>query len=584
MDASSASQIMIQNGHKEAKRKQHESSSKGGWNSAMFIIAVEVAERFAFYGLSANLINYFTDKLGQSISTAAKNVNTWVGVSALFPLLGAFVADAYLGRFKTILLSSIIYFLGIVLLTLSVSVIPLHYRKAVFFTAIYVLAIGEGGHKPCVQTFAADQFDEDTPEQKKTKSSFFNWWYLGIVIGASVATTAVIYIQDNVGWGTAFGVLAGILGVALVVFLLGIRTYRKESPVGSPLTTVAQVLVASAKKWRVSETRNHGICSEDDEIDGVYLEDQPKPRKLARTKQFRFLDKAAIIDNIDVSSKKRNPWRLCTLNQVEEVKLVLRLIPIWLACLMFATIQAQLHTFFTKQGGTLKRSIGHHFLVPPASLMSLVGVTILIFVPIYDGIVVPMARKITGHTSGITMLQRIGIGLFLTIVEMVVAALIESKRVKIARDHGLLDSPKAVIPMSIWWLLPQYILTGIVDVFTYVGLQELSYDQMPDTMRSLGAAAQMLVVGIGSFVSTAVIDIVQAIGSRAGGSMLGDNLNRAHLDYFYWVLAGLSAVNLCVYVLIARGFVYKKVEEGGLEFGLKMQRDLSLHGYSEAEK
>jgi peptide/histidine transporter 3/4 len=82
-----------------------------------------------------------------------------------------------------------------VLLTLSVSVIRTHYREAVFFIALYILAVGEGGHKPSVQTFAADQFDEEEPEEKAAKSSFFNWWYLGIVVGASSAILVVIYIQ-----------------------------------------------------------------------------------------------------------------------------------------------------------------------------------------------------------------------------------------------------------------------------------------------------------------------------------------------------------------------------------------------------
>lgn len=84
-----------------------------------------------------------------------------------------------------------------VLLSLAVSVIPLHYRKAVFFTALYILAVGEGGHKPCVQTFAADQFDERNPKDKDAKSSFFNWWYLGIVFGASAAVLVAIYLQVN---------------------------------------------------------------------------------------------------------------------------------------------------------------------------------------------------------------------------------------------------------------------------------------------------------------------------------------------------------------------------------------------------
>ncbi|KAK7820211.1 protein nrt1/ ptr family 5.4, partial [Quercus suber] len=148
---------------------------------------VEVAERFTFIGLASNLIMYLTDELHEPTSTAAKNVNTWVGVSCVFPIVGAFIADSYLGRFKTIV--------GMVFLILSVSVIPWHYRKALFFFALYILAVGEGGHKPCVQTFAADQFDQNLPEEKKAKSSFFNWWFFGIMVGATSAIIVVVYME-----------------------------------------------------------------------------------------------------------------------------------------------------------------------------------------------------------------------------------------------------------------------------------------------------------------------------------------------------------------------------------------------------
>lgn len=72
---------------------------------------VEIAERFTFYGVLGNLVTYFTNVLGQTISTAAKNVNTWVGVSMILPIFGAAVADSYLGRFKTIIIASVIYLL-----------------------------------------------------------------------------------------------------------------------------------------------------------------------------------------------------------------------------------------------------------------------------------------------------------------------------------------------------------------------------------------------------------------------------------------------------------------------------------------
>ncbi|GLT38498.1 hypothetical protein SLA2020_127440 [Shorea laevis] len=558
MDSSVAPVMMIDANQKRLPAGEKR-PSKGGWNAAIFVIFVEMAERFAFYGLAGNLITYLTNNLGEPTATAAKSVNTWVGVSSIFPILGAIIADSFLGRFNTILLSSIIYFLGMVLLSLSVSVVPTEHRRAVFYTALYILAVGEGGHKPCVQTFAADQFDEDNPDEKAAKSSFFNWWYLAIVFGASTAILVVIYLQDHVSWTAGFGVLAGVLAVSLALFLMGIKRYRKQSPTGSPFTRMFQVFVAAARKWRVSEIPGGRICYEDH--DGRSQSPcQTGGRSLVRTNQLRCLDKAMIIDDNDASSKTRNPWRLCSLNQVEEVKLVLRLIPIWLGCLMYCAVIVQIHTFFTKQGSTMIRSVGPHFQVPPAALQSVIGFTILVAVPIYDRILIPIARKVTGHPSGITMLQRIGVGLFLSILMMVAAALVEAKRVSIAKEHGIIDSPKATVPMSIWWLLPQYIICGIADAFTIVGLQELFYDQVPEVMRSVGAAAYISIVGIGSFVNTAIISIVQNISSRHGKAWLGNNLNRAHLDYFYWVLAGLSAVNLCVYLGIAKGFVYKRVE------------------------
>ena len=267
-----------------------------------------------------------------------------------------------------------------------------------------------------------------------------------------------------------------------------------------------------------------------------------------------------IIDNIDAMRKIKDPWRLCSLNQVEEVKLVFRLIPIWLSCLMFSIVISQQQTHFTKQGSTMMRSIGPHFKIPPASLQAIVSLTIVITIPIYDRILVPWTRKFTGHPAGITSLQRIGIGLFLSILIMVVSALVEARRISIVKHNNLQENPKAIVPMKLWWLLPQYLLCGLADMFAFVGQQELFYDQMPESMRSLGAALYLNVFGVGCFLSSAVICVVQAISSSCGEEWLGDNLNRAHLDDFYWVLAGLSALNLCVYVWVAKRFVYKKVE------------------------
>ena len=142
------------------------------------------------------------------------------------------------------------------------------------------------------------------------------------------------------------------------------------------------------------------------------------------------------------------------------------------------------------------------------------------------------------------MLQRIGFGLFLSILNMAVSALVEVKRVSIEREHKLLDNPKAIVPMTVRWMLPQYMLCGFSEVFAFVGLQQLFYEQTPETMRSLGAAIQLSVRGVGYLISSAIISILQAIGSRFGREWLGDNLNRAHLDYFYWVIGRVEHFEL----------------------------------------
>ncbi|KAK9137847.1 hypothetical protein Sjap_008441 [Stephania japonica] len=381
---------------------------KGGWKASIYLVGVEVAERFAIFGVSGNLITYLTEVVHESTASAAKNVNIWIGVSSLLPLLGGFVADTYLGRRKTILFASLIYMMGLVLVMLSVSLVPLRFQHVLVLLSLYLVAVGQGGHKPCVQTFGADQFDENNPEEKKAKSSFFNWWYFGISAGASAAILVVYYVQDNVGWLIGFALPAMAMALSLAIFLLGWKSYRQQVCHGSPLTQVAQVFTAAYRKRHV-----HYI-----EDGYVEIHEEGHQQPLTCSNQFKFLNKATIIDAIDELSETRNGWRLCSVAEVEEVKLLIRLTPVWLSCLPYGVIFAQGGTFFTKQGGTMNTRIWHDLQIPPASLLVFTGLAVVLTVPIYDKIFVPFARRITGFTSGISMLQRIGTGIFLAIMRL----------------------------------------------------------------------------------------------------------------------------------------------------------------------
>ena len=273
------------------------------------------------------------------------------------------------------------------------------------------------------------------------------------------------------------------------------------------------------------------------------------------------MDGAAIVD---ADRKDLQPeaskWELCTVTQVEETKAIVKLMPIWAGTIIMNVVLAQLQTFTIEQGATLDRNIGS-FKFPPASIPFFPLIMMAILVPLYDRVFVPYARRFTGLDRGITFLQRIGIGLVLSIVSMIIAAIVEVKRTNKAKAHGLLDDPIATIPMSIFWLVPQYFTFGIADMFTYIGVLEFFYDQAPDSMRSTSTGLSFSTISLGYFISTAVVNIVdKATSTKSHPGWLSDSLpfNRKKLNLFYWLMAVLSFVNVVYFLTVAHYYRYKQ--------------------------
>jgi len=268
----------------------------------------------------------------------------------------------------------------------------------------------------------------------------------------------------------------------------------------------------------------------------------------------RFLDKAAIIEDTHVN-QKHNPWRLATVTRVEETKLILNIIPIWLTSLTAGISLAQATTLFVKQAASMNLKLSDNVTIPPASLTSATAIGTIIFVPIYDKVLVPILRKITGNERGISILRRIAIGLAFSVIVMIVAALVEAKRLRMNEQETSQNT------MSVFWLVPQYLILGFGDSFSLVGLQEYFYDQVPDSMRSLGMALYLSVIGVGSFLSSFLITIVDHVTEKNGKSWIGKDINTSRLDRFYWILAIINALNLCAYLFLAKRYTYKSVQK-----------------------
>ncbi|KAF5750860.1 Peptide transporter 1 isoform 1 [Tripterygium wilfordii] len=538
----------------------------GNWKACRFILGNECCERLAYYGMGTNLVNYLQLRFNQGNATASKNVNDWSGTCYLTPLIGAFLADAYLGRFWTIAGFVVVYILGLVLLTMSASVggltphcdkdscHPTTVQSTVLFIALYMIALGTGGIKPCVSSFGADQFDESDDIEREKKSSFFNWFYLSINIGALIAASVLVWIQMNVGWGWGFGVPTVAMAMAIVFFFLGSGLYRHQKPGGSPLTRIFQVIVVTFKKLNVKVPADKSLLYEttDEECNIA------GSRKLEHTEELKLFDKAAVETENDQIKGLPSPWRLCTVTQVEELKSIIRLLPIWASGIVFSTVYGQMNTIFVLQGNTMDQHMGPHFQIPSASLSLFDTLSVIFWAPVYDQVIVPFARKFTGHERGFTTLQRMGIGLVVSILAMVTAGVLEVVRIDIVKRNNYYDLK--TIPMSIFWQVPQYFLIGCAEVFTFIGQLEFFYDQAPDAMRSLCSALSLTTTALGSYLSSLLVTIVTKVTTRHGElGWIPDNLNRGHLDYFYWLLSILSLLNFFVYLLIARSYKYKKV-------------------------
>ncbi|KAK6931491.1 Proton-dependent oligopeptide transporter family, partial [Dillenia turbinata] len=401
-------------------------------------------------------------------------------------------------------------------------------QLAILYGSLLLTALGSGGIRPCVVAFGADQFDETDPKQKARTWRFFNWYYFCMGASMLVAVTVIVYIQDNVGWGWGLGIPTMAMFLSIIAFVVGYPFYRHLDPAGSPFTRLLQVSVAAFRK-----------------------------RKLQMAAMVTEEDQA----HIQITSKP-NFWRLNTVHRVEELKCIIRMGPIWATGILLITAYVQQSTFSLQQANTMNRHITASFQIPAASMSVFTLLSMLTTIVFYDRILVPIARKFTGLDCGINFLHRMGIGFVISILATFVAGFVEVKRKQVASAYGLINKPHAMIPISFFWLVPQYSLHGIAEAFMSIGHLEFFYDQAPESMRSTATALFWTSISAGNYVSTLVVTLVHKFSSGSDGSnwLPDNNLNVGRLEYFYWLITILQAVNLIYYVICAKFYTFKPIQ------------------------
>lgn len=543
---------------------QHLSArQKGGLVTMPFIIANEAFEKVSSYGLLPNMILYLMTDYKMELAKGTNILFFWTAATNFMPLFGAFLADSYLGRFLTIGLGSIASLLGMVLLWLTTMIpqtkpppcnqltssckTPTGGQLTVLISSFVLMSIGAGGIRPCSLAFGANQLDKrDSPKNERVLESYFGWYYASAAVAVLIALTGIVYIQDHMGWKVGFGVPAILMFLSAFLFFVASPLYVKQKASKSLFTGFVQVIVVAYKNRKLALPPRNS--------DGWYH--QKKGSELVvPTNTLRLLNKACIIrspdKDITADGLATNPWGLCTIDQVEELKALVRVLPLWSSGIMMSITISQ-GSLQLLQAKSMDRHVvsTSNFQIPAGSFAMFNIIALAVWIVLYDRAILPLASKLARKPVRLDVKVRMGIGLFLSCIAMVVSAIVENIRRRKAIRQGFLNNVSAVVDMSAMWLVPQYCLSGLAEAFNAIGQTEFYYSEFPKSMSSIASSLFGLGMAVANLLASVILSTVDDVTSRDGKqSWVSSNINMGHFDNYYWLLAIMSFINILYFIV-----------------------------------
>jgi peptide/histidine transporter 3/4 len=252
------------------------------------------------------------------------------------------------------------------------------------------------------------------------------------------------------------------------------------------------------------------------------------------------------------------------MQQVEETKCILRVLPVWITCIVYYVAFAQTNTYVVLQATQSDRHLhagGGGFEVPPGSFTIFPMLALTVWIPLYDRLVVPWMKRLTGREEGSTLLQRMGIGMVLSSVAMLISGLVEQRRrdlaVLQAAASGRPMSRSKVSPQSAFWLVPQLAALGLSEAFNQVSQMEFYYKQFPENMRSVAGSLLFSGLALSNYLSGLLVSIVHRTTGGSDEGWLAEDLNRGRLDWFYFLIGAIGLADVVLFLVCANWYRYK---------------------------
>ncbi|KAL6998404.1 hypothetical protein U1Q18_008529 [Sarracenia purpurea var. burkii] len=415
-------------------------------------------------------------------------------------------------------------------------------QKALFYTALPLIAVGISGHRVSLESFITEQTENYNVGDGIGIKGKVPWQIIGtfgVLLVPIIAGIALPYIKP---WSIRFGIPAICTLVATLMFLSGSCSYKYNRPRGSPITTVFRVFVAFFCKisQRLPTDANE-----------LYEKDDADIQFLPHTHSLRCLDKAAIIlATRGKEEQEARRWTLCRITEVEETKDCVRLFPMWTTLIACGMVTSVANTFFLEQANHMNRKVGS------------LKFPLTIFLMAYDFAKSQFAKlnfSLPKRLGGSGLKQHvpatgIAVAMIFSVLTCIAAAKVETRRLEVIQKHGLVDKPEEIIPMSMFWLVPQYLLLAAFDGIAENSIRCLFKDQAPSSMEKYLMLFTKGVFGLGTIGSVISVFVVGKIKP----SWFRETLNMSRLDNYYWILTALSAANLVFYILVASLYSYRE--------------------------
>ncbi|KAF9160794.1 hypothetical protein DFQ26_005165 [Actinomortierella ambigua] len=425
--------------------------------AAWLIIVTELCERFAFYGASMMFQRYMLTYLVLGKGTATAISRGFSFFSYITTIVGAVVADKWLGKFKTILIFSILYTIGLSLLTVSAVPSLKDSSMPLFIVALYcAISWGTGGIKSNVSAFAAEQVpsedyaDPNTPgvtiNHGMTVERIFRYFYMAINVGGMLGQAITPSVSKSAGWATAFLIPTIVFVVGIIIFALGRSKYYDRPPNGNILGKTFRCLAYAFRHRSARAPGTHWIHA-----------------AMSRDSALEWDD-----------------------------KFVLDLERTYHACKVFCVYPVYWALYNNMNDNFINMAINmtRPSWLQPEQLSFVNSAVIVIFIPILDIIVFPILRKM-GFRLG--PINRIIIGFTIVTGCFVYVTLLQHFVYQSAPYYDFTGRRAPMPPpdtiainnIEIWWQLPAYIFIGISEIFASATGLEFAFRSAAPELKSV---------------------------------------------------------------------------------------------------